>query len=37
MEEREASNRVARDAAFRDEVEYKSKERWTSWNTNYPL
>jgi len=37
MEAREAANAAARDAAFNDEITYKSKERWTSWNTNYPL
>lgn len=37
MEARETANSRAKQAAFRDEIEYKAKERWTSWNTNYPV
>lgn len=37
MEAREAHNKRVAQAAWQDEVEYKAKERWTSWNTNYPV
>jgi len=37
MEAYEAAERAASDAAFADHSEYRAKERWTGWNTNYPM
>jgi len=36
IEEREQYNREKSQRDFSEDNEYRAKERWTSWNTNYP-